>query len=75
MTQESEAPGVTADVLRGSPTPEELAALIAVVTESYALEAATTLADDAPGRSAWMLSARSLRTPLRRELGWGAWAG
>ncbi len=63
------------DVLRGSPTPEELAAIVAVVTESYAREAATAVADDRPRRTGWELSARGLRTPLRRELGWGRFGG
>ncbi len=63
------------DVLHGSPTAEELAAIVAVVTESYALEAAATLADDRPSRSAWQLSARGLRTPLPREFGWGRFGG
>jgi len=59
------------DVQRGRPTPEELAAVIAVVSESYEREAATEIADDdASTRSAWDLSARALRAPLRRELGW-----
>ncbi|MFT4135064.1 acyl-CoA carboxylase subunit epsilon [Microbacterium sp.] len=63
------------DVLRGDPTAEELAAVIAVVTESYALEVAAAVADDRPRRSAWQLSARPLRAPLARELGWGRFGG
>ena len=59
------------DVLRGTATEEELAALIAVVTEAYATEAAEAVADDAPRRTAWALSQRALREPLRRDLGWG----
>lgn len=68
-------PPVTIDVLRGSPTEEELAALIAVVSESYAGEAAEAVADDRPARTAWALSQRALRKPLRRELGWGRYGG
>ncbi|HYP72982.1 MAG TPA: acyl-CoA carboxylase subunit epsilon [Microbacterium sp.] len=62
------------DVRRGEPTPEELAALIAVVSEAYATEA-DTLVSDQPARSAWSLSQRALRTPLPREQGWSrsAW--
>jgi hypothetical protein len=67
--------GVRIDVLRGSPTEEELAALIAVVTEAYAGEAAAAVADERPRRSAWDLSQRALRQPLRRELGWGRFGG
>lgn len=59
------------ELLRGEPTPEELAALIAVVTEAYAEEAAGATAEDTPSRSAWALSQRGLRAPLRRDLGWG----
>ncbi|MET0735119.1 MAG: acyl-CoA carboxylase subunit epsilon [Microbacterium sp.] len=62
------------DVLRGTPTDEELAALIAVVTESYAGEAAAAVAEE-PVRSAWSVSQRALRTPLPREVGWGRFGG
>lgn len=58
------------DIRRGDPAPEELAALIAVVTEAYRVEAAEAVADESPTRSAWAVSQRSLREPLRRELGW-----
>ena len=72
MTAADDSPHdhVTIEVLRGAPTEEELAALIAVVSEAYAGEAAEAVADDAPTRSAWAVSARALRQPLRRELGW-----
>ncbi|GAA3631793.1 hypothetical protein GCM10022200_13420 [Microbacterium awajiense] len=65
-----DASSLRIDVLRGEPTDEELAALIAVVGEAYAQEAATAVADDAPTRSAWSVSQRTLRHPLPRELGW-----
>jgi hypothetical protein len=68
---EASSEAVTIDVLRGTASEEELAALIAVVTEAYATEAAEAVADDAPRRTAWELSQRALRQPLRRELGWG----
>ncbi|MET0780687.1 MAG: acyl-CoA carboxylase subunit epsilon [Microbacterium sp.] len=75
MTGESDsaqsADDMRVDVLRGYPTGEELAALIAVVTEAYAEESAGATADDADTRTGWSLSQRSLRTPLRRDLGWG----
>ncbi|QKJ21232.1 acyl-CoA carboxylase subunit epsilon [Microbacterium hominis] len=64
------ADGIRIDVRRGAPTDDELAALIAVVSEAYATEAATAVADDEPARSAWQISARALRQPLRRDLGW-----
>jgi hypothetical protein len=58
------------DVPRGNPTAEELAAVIAVAGAAYMQEASSAVADE--GRqSAWHLSQRSLRRPLRRDLGWG----
>ncbi|HET8928527.1 MAG TPA: acyl-CoA carboxylase subunit epsilon [Microbacterium sp.] len=63
------------EVRSGSPTEVELAALIAVVTEAYAEEAAGTLADDEQHATAWSLTQRGLRQPLRRDLGWGRYAG
>ncbi|MGB4778773.1 acyl-CoA carboxylase subunit epsilon [Microbacterium sp.] len=71
----AEADAVHVDVLRGDPTPEELAAVIAVVTEAYAREAADAVADDAPRPSAWQIAARGLRPPLRRDIAWGRFAG
>jgi hypothetical protein len=73
-------PGETVDdmrveVNRGLPTGEELAALIAVVTEAYAEESAGATADDAGARSGWSLSQRALRAPIRRDLGWGRFGG
>ncbi|MGA1827133.1 acyl-CoA carboxylase subunit epsilon [Microbacterium sp.] len=65
------ADSMRVDVLQGDPTGDELAALIAVVTEAYAEESAGATADDEPARSGWALSQRALRTPLRRDLGWG----
>jgi hypothetical protein len=62
---------VTIDVLRGTPTEEELAALIAVVSQAYTGEAAEAVADDRAVRTGWSLSQRSLRRPLDRDLGWG----
>ncbi|GAA1984728.1 acyl-CoA carboxylase subunit epsilon [Microbacterium pumilum] len=66
---------LTIEVRRGAPADDELAALIAVVSESYAREFADAVVDDEQERSAWALSQRSLREPLRRELGWGRWGG
>jgi len=63
------------EVVRGTPTDEELAALIAVVSEEYSSQEAAATAADEPSRSAWDLTARSLREPLRREFGWGGFAG
>jgi hypothetical protein len=68
------APDLRVDVRRGHPTDEELAAVIAVVTTGYAEESDEARADDSR-RSAWELSQRSLRAPLRRDLGWGGFSG
>lgn len=67
--------GIRLEVLHGQPTEAELAALIAVVSEAYVEEASSALADDAAVRSAWSVSQRTFRTPLRRELGWGGFQG
>ena len=67
--------GIHLDVLRGRPTEAELAALIAVVSEAYVEEVSSAVADDTTSRSAWSLSQRSFRAPLRRELGWSGFHG
>ncbi|GAA5199655.1 acyl-CoA carboxylase subunit epsilon [Microbacterium jejuense] len=69
--QDAGGPAVTIDVRRGNPTDEELAALIAVVSQAYTGEASEAVADDHPRRTGWELAARSMRQPLRRDLGWG----
>ncbi|MEV8266710.1 acyl-CoA carboxylase subunit epsilon [Microbacterium sp. NPDC076911] len=65
----SETP-LTIDILRGMPNDDELAALMAVVSEAYTSEAAAAVVEDEPTRSAWSLSQRGLREPLRRDWGW-----
>ena len=67
--------GMRIDVLRGRPTAEELAAAVAVVSEAYRSEAAAAVALEPRRRTAWEVSARALRTPLRREIGWGRFGG
>lgn len=69
------ADAVHIDIRRGTPTAEELAAVIAVVTEAYERESADAVVEDAPLRSAWEISARGLRAPLRRDVAWGRFAG
>ncbi|WP_194765483.1 acyl-CoA carboxylase subunit epsilon [Microbacterium sp. UFMG61] len=64
----------TIEITRGSATDEELAALIAVVSDAYAQESAEAVADE-PVASAWMRTQRSLRTPLRRDIPWGRFSG
>ena len=73
--ESASADAMRVDVRRGAPTGDELAAMIAVVTEAYAEETAAATADDEAVRSGWSLSQRSLRTPLRRDLGWGRFTG
>ncbi|MGP3535493.1 acyl-CoA carboxylase subunit epsilon [Microbacterium sp. RD1] len=70
MSDVDPAPDVAVDVRRGNPTEEELAALVAVVSEAFAEESAAATAPDAPRRSSWQLTARGLRQPLARERGW-----
>ncbi len=73
--EQSAEDGMVIDVLRGTPSEEELAALMAVVSEAYAAEAAGAVSDDHTGLSAWGLSQRALRMPLRRDIGWGRFGG
>lgn len=63
------------DIRRGNPTEEEIAAVVAVVADAYATEIAALEADDGARQSAWMLTRRNLRQPMRRELGWGRFRG
>lgn len=60
--------------VRGSANEEELAALIAVVTDAYEGEAADAVAEE-PRVSAWKRTQRSLRKPLRRDIPWGRFSG
>ncbi len=75
MTDRQAGDGVRIDVRRGTPSEAELAALIAVVSESYAQESAGAVAAEPAARTAWELSQRAVREPLRRELGWGRFGG
>ena len=63
------------EVLAGTPNEEELAALMAVVSEAYTTEAAAAVADDSPAPSAWTLSTHRLRRPLARGSVWGRFEG
>ena len=67
--------GLAVEVRRGEPTAEELAALVAVVSEAYAVEAGAAVADDKPAATPWSRSQRGLRAPLRRDVAWGRFAG
>jgi hypothetical protein len=70
VTEHPHDAALSIDIRRGAPDDDELAAVIAVVTEAYTGEAASAVVDDTAERSAWSVSTRTLRTPLRRELGW-----
>lgn len=71
MTAEQDR--LTIDVRGGTPTSDELAAIIAVVSEAYEREAAAATADDTAAPSAW--NRTRLRAPLRRDVGWGRFSG
>jgi len=64
----------TLEIVRGSATDEELAALIAVVSDAYATESADAVAE-VTQVSAWTRMQRPLRTPLRRDIPWGRFSG
>lgn len=71
---EEERP-LSVNVLRGAPSDEELAAVVAVLSDSYVAEVAAALADDPAPESAWQRTRRNLRTPLRRDIPWGRFSG
>ena len=58
-------------VLSGNPSEDELAALIAVVSDAYEAEVEGAIADDTPPASAWARAQRAMRPPLSH--GPGAW--
>ncbi|MEV7633592.1 acyl-CoA carboxylase subunit epsilon [Microbacterium sp. NPDC089318] len=72
MTEPDETPRM--EIVRGNPTEEELAALIAVVAEAYSHEAEEAVADQ-PHISAWQRTQRGIRRPLRRDIPWGRYSG
>lgn len=72
MSERNEPPAL--EVVRGTPNEEELAALIAVVSDAYLGEAASAVAEETHV-SAWQRTQRGIRTPLRRDIPWGRYAG
>lgn len=64
----------TIEITKGTASEEELAALIAVVSEAYAAEEAAAVQPDRRV-SAWTRTQRVLRTPLRRDIPWGRFSG
>ena len=74
MSEQADEQPLTVDITRGTATEEELAALIAVVSDAYASESSEAVAPE-PQISAWMRTQRPLRTPLRRDIPWGRYSG
>lgn len=72
MTEPDDTPRM--EIVRGDPTEEELAALIAVVAEAYTHESAEAVAD-VPIVSVWQRTQRGIRRPLRRDIPWGRFSG
>ncbi len=70
-----EPPETVGRIVRGTPTPEELAAAVVVVGEAYTRESADATAPETSARSRWELSARGLRAPLDRDAGWNGFTG
>ncbi|WP_300268592.1 acyl-CoA carboxylase subunit epsilon [Microbacterium sp.] len=68
------APSPGLKIVRGTANEEELAALIAVVTDAYTRESETAVAEE-PHVSGWQRTQRPLRKPLRRDIPWGRYAG
>ncbi|GAT74887.1 acyl-CoA carboxylase subunit epsilon [Microbacterium hydrocarbonoxydans] len=74
MSERHEENPPTIEIIRGSATEEELAALIAVVSDAYVQESADAVAEE-PHVSAWTRMQRPLRRPLRRDIPWGRFSG
>nr|WP_218844865.1 acyl-CoA carboxylase subunit epsilon [Microbacterium pseudoresistens] len=60
--------------MRGTANEEELAALIAVLSEAYVAEEAAATVPERPV-SAWNLTRRGMRTSVRRDIPWGRFTG
>ncbi len=73
MSEHDERPPAI-EITKGTATDEEVAALIAVISDAYVAEAAGAVAEE-PRVSAWRRTQRSLRAPLRRDIPWGRFSG
>lgn len=71
-TDGTESVGI--QVLGGTATEEELAALIGVLSEAYDAEEADAVAVERHV-SVWTRNQRGLRAPLRRDVPWGRYSG
>jgi len=74
VSAEDAAETVEIQVLRGSASEDELAALIAVLSEAFVAEESDAVAAQKPV-SVWRRNQRALRTPLRRDIPWGRFSG
>lgn len=63
------------DIVRGNPTDDEVAALIAVVSAAYQQEAASATVPEAASPSAWMRSVRAPRSVPKPGTRWGGFTG
>lgn len=72
MTESEKAPDVR--IVRGTANEEELAALLAVVTDAYAREAESAVVEE-PDVSVWERTQRPTRRSLRRDIPWGRFSG
>lgn len=72
MTESEKAPEIR--IVRGTANEEELAALIAVVTDAYEREAESAVVEE-PNVSVWKRTQRPTRTTLRRDIPWGRFSG
>lgn len=70
----SEQPSADVRIIRGAASEEELAALMAVVSDAYITETADAVAEE-PRNSAWQRTLRPLRQPLHRDIPWGRFSG
>ncbi|MDQ4214502.1 acyl-CoA carboxylase subunit epsilon [Microbacterium capsulatum] len=74
MSAEESAEPIEIQVRSGHATEEELAALMAVLSEAFVAEEAGTLAAERHV-SVWSRGQRGLRAPLRRDIPWGRFSG
>jgi hypothetical protein len=71
---DEEASVPVAKVVRGTASEEELAAVIAVVTDAYTVETEQAVAP-VKRVSVWTRTNRGMREPFRRDIPWGRFSG
>lgn len=72
MTEPDDMPPIS--IVRGTPDEDELAALIAVVSDAYLRETEEAVAE-VPHVSVWERTQRGTRTSLSRNIPWGRFSG